>query len=52
MSSAESNTRTQYRACNLCEAICGLEFKLDGEKKMVFEKNPAAAAPTPAPQAN
>lgn len=32
MSSAESNTRTEYRACNLCEAICGLEFKLDGEK--------------------
>ena len=32
MSSAESHTRTEYRACNLCEAICGLEFKLDGEK--------------------
>ena len=24
-------TRTEYRACNLCEAICGLEFKIDGE---------------------
>ena len=24
--------RTEYRACNLCEAICGLEFKIDGEK--------------------
>ena len=22
--------RTEYRACNLCEAICGLTFKLDG----------------------
>jgi hypothetical protein len=27
-------------------------FKLDEEKKMVFEKEPAAAAPAPAPQAN
>lgn len=27
-------------------------FKLDADKKMVFEKNPAAAAPAPAPQAN
>ena len=26
----ESTLRTEYRACNLCEAICGLEFKLDG----------------------
>ena len=24
--------RTVYRACNLCEAICGLEIKVDGEK--------------------
>ncbi len=24
----ETNTRTHYRACNLCEAICGLEIKL------------------------
>src|SRR5258708_896380 len=24
--------RTVHRACNLCEAICGLEFKLDGEQ--------------------
>jgi anaerobic selenocysteine-containing dehydrogenase len=23
---------TVYRACNLCEAICGLEIKVDGEK--------------------
>jgi anaerobic selenocysteine-containing dehydrogenase len=23
--------RTEYRACNLCEAICGLTFKIDGE---------------------
>ena len=30
MSQSESTTRTEYRACNLCEAICGLEFKLDG----------------------
>ncbi len=26
----EATLRTEYRACNLCEAICGLEFKLDG----------------------
>ena len=26
----ESTLRTEYRACNLCEAICGLEFKIDG----------------------
>ncbi len=25
-------TRTVYRACHLCEAICGLEFKLEDEK--------------------
>ncbi|MCY7387862.1 MAG: molybdopterin-dependent oxidoreductase, partial [Burkholderiales bacterium] len=24
--------RVEYRACNLCEAICGLEFKIEGEK--------------------
>lgn len=24
--------RTQFGACNLCEAICGLEFELDGER--------------------
>jgi anaerobic selenocysteine-containing dehydrogenase len=24
--------RTVYRACNLCEAICGLEIKIDGPK--------------------
>ena len=32
MSHSESKNRTEYRACNLCEAICGLEFKIDGEK--------------------
>ncbi|MEQ1518034.1 MAG: molybdopterin-dependent oxidoreductase, partial [Usitatibacteraceae bacterium] len=26
----QTTTRTEYRACNLCEAICGLEFKIDG----------------------
>lgn len=26
------DTRTVYRACNLCEAICGLEIKIDGPK--------------------
>jgi anaerobic selenocysteine-containing dehydrogenase len=26
------NVRTVYRACNLCEAICGLEIKIDGPK--------------------
>ena len=25
-----SDIRTVYRACNLCEAICGLEIKVDG----------------------
>lgn len=25
-------SRTVYRACNLCEAICGLELKIDGER--------------------
>ncbi len=29
---SENSQRTEYRACNLCEAICGLEFKLDGEQ--------------------
>ncbi len=28
----DTNLRTEYRACNLCEAICGLEFKLDGTR--------------------
>jgi len=28
----EPTARTVYRACNLCEAICGLEIKVDGEK--------------------
>ena len=32
MSEQHSDLRTEYRACNLCEAICGLEFKIDGEK--------------------
>lgn len=27
-----SPLRTVYRACNLCEAICGLEFRLDGNR--------------------
>src|SRR5918993_893223 len=27
-----NTTRTVYRACNLCEAICGLTFQIDGEK--------------------
>ena len=32
MSEQRDSLRTEYRACNLCEAICGLEFKIDGEK--------------------
>lgn len=28
----EDTVRTVYRACNLCEAICGLEIKVDGPK--------------------
>ena len=27
---AATSTRTVYRACNLCEAICGLEIKVEG----------------------
>jgi anaerobic selenocysteine-containing dehydrogenase len=30
MSPSNSTSRTEFRACNLCEAICGLEFKIDG----------------------
>ena len=29
---SDSRQRTAYRACNLCEAICGLEFGIDGDK--------------------
>ena len=32
MNTQDKHLRTEYRACNLCEAICGLEFKIDGEK--------------------
>jgi anaerobic selenocysteine-containing dehydrogenase len=28
----DSTPRTLYRACNLCEAICGLEFRVAGER--------------------
>jgi anaerobic selenocysteine-containing dehydrogenase len=28
----DDTVRTVYRACNLCEAICGLEIKVDGPK--------------------
>jgi len=28
----EDAVRTVYRACNLCEAICGLEIDLDGDR--------------------
>ena len=28
----DDTIRTVYRACNLCEAICGLEIKVDGPK--------------------
>ena len=27
-----AETKTHYRACNLCEAICGLEIKTQGEQ--------------------
>ncbi|HEX7831285.1 MAG TPA: molybdopterin-dependent oxidoreductase [Thermoanaerobaculia bacterium] len=27
-----SEVRTVFRACNLCEAICGLELKVDGDR--------------------
>ncbi|MDP3858440.1 MAG: molybdopterin oxidoreductase family protein [Stagnimonas sp.] len=29
---SEPEVRTHYGACNLCEAICGLEFKVQGRK--------------------
>ena len=32
MTSNLSNVRTAYRTCNLCEAMCGLEIKLEGDK--------------------
>jgi anaerobic selenocysteine-containing dehydrogenase len=32
MTSPATTERTVYRACNLCEAICGLEIKVNGEK--------------------
>lgn len=28
----DNTIRTHYRACNLCEAICGLEIKLQGDE--------------------
>lgn len=30
--SADQEIRTVYRACNLCEAICGLEIKVAGDR--------------------
>jgi anaerobic selenocysteine-containing dehydrogenase len=32
MSDNQPAGRTVYRACNLCEAICGLEFQIDGDR--------------------
>lgn len=32
MTNEFSNVRTAYRTCNLCEAMCGLEIKLEGDK--------------------
>ncbi len=26
-----NQTQTHYRACNLCEAMCGLEIKVEGD---------------------
>ena len=37
----QNTTRTAYRACNLCEAICGLEFKLDGDRIASIRGNDA-----------
>jgi anaerobic selenocysteine-containing dehydrogenase len=34
MSQPSSANRTVYRACNLCEAICGLEIKVEGARIM------------------
>jgi anaerobic selenocysteine-containing dehydrogenase len=33
--------KTFYRACNLCEAICGLEFKVRGDKIVSIKGDPA-----------
>ena len=32
MDAKTAGARTIYRACNLCEAICGLEIKIEGHK--------------------
>jgi anaerobic selenocysteine-containing dehydrogenase len=32
MNNMNAAAKTIYRACNLCEAICGLEIKIEGEK--------------------
>ena len=32
-----SNQQTHYRTCNLCEAMCGLEIKHDGEKILTIK---------------
>jgi anaerobic selenocysteine-containing dehydrogenase len=34
-------TRTHFRACPLCEAICGLEFRLDGDALQAIRGDPA-----------
>jgi anaerobic selenocysteine-containing dehydrogenase len=37
----EDTLRTVYRACNLCEAICGLEIKVDGPKILAIRGDDA-----------
>ena len=29
---SKTNEQTHFRTCNLCEAMCGIEIKHDGEK--------------------
>lgn len=41
MSTAMSETRTHYAACNLCEAICGLEFTVSGTEILQIKGDPA-----------
>lgn len=36
----ENPVRTVYRACNLCEAICGLEIKIAGPKILSIRGDP------------
>ncbi len=40
-------TTQRYRACNLCEAICGIEIELAGGEIVAVRVEPVTAAPSP-----